>query len=392
MSCVLVNKQVSCWLISPLLIPVSITLGSSLCLRNWVAWLSLSLLAKHLQRQHYTRGNCGSCSGTIPWGQKSTTKLSCAWFPFLQWPWYPSSDGSKKPLSQRTRTTWNSCNLHNTFTLLTFPLLHLHLESSCTHWHLHSVLWIRSLAFLKMIANASGFGMETKSYDSLKTWISENCEEFRHMQTVRHATFVGTWWLLSSLDCTHKICATRNENWYFYQKSLWSIVESQDLLDFCAEFYWVCMCFRESNPQSREPCPSVHCCRSVQRYPSKLVEVGSVCGLGLDLVGIIPSVWRLAVGLQRVHPHFVEVLKRSRHAGTDALLSLLYVPLGTTSFFFLHGPSTQQMHYDFICRSDRNDTLHQVPQNKKLVPLGCFWKDSINKTLLVFSLAVLRKS
>ena len=28
--------------------------------------------------------------------------------------------------------------------------------------------------------------------DSLRTWISENCEEFREMQIVRHAKFVGT--------------------------------------------------------------------------------------------------------------------------------------------------------------------------------------------------------
>ena len=29
-------------------------------------------------------------------------------------------------------------------------------------------------------------------FASLRTWISENCEEFREMQIVRHAKFVGT--------------------------------------------------------------------------------------------------------------------------------------------------------------------------------------------------------
>ena len=32
----------------------------------------------------------------------------------------------------------------------------------------------------------------TKERDSLRTWISENCEEFREMQIVRHAKNVGT--------------------------------------------------------------------------------------------------------------------------------------------------------------------------------------------------------
>ena len=32
----------------------------------------------------------------------------------------------------------------------------------------------------------------TEGRDSLQTWISENCDEFREMQIVRHATRVGT--------------------------------------------------------------------------------------------------------------------------------------------------------------------------------------------------------
>ena len=32
----------------------------------------------------------------------------------------------------------------------------------------------------------------TERRDSLQTWISENCDEFREMQIVRHAKYVGT--------------------------------------------------------------------------------------------------------------------------------------------------------------------------------------------------------
>ena len=49
------------------------------------------------------------------------------------------------------------------------------------------------------------YGIEGR--DSLQTWISENCDEFREMQIVRHAKFVGTMIGpdgLSSLDSTPK--------------------------------------------------------------------------------------------------------------------------------------------------------------------------------------------
>ena len=39
-----------------------------------------------------------------------------------------SSDGSKSQLSQGTRTTWISCNLHNALTLMTSPLHHFLFE------------------------------------------------------------------------------------------------------------------------------------------------------------------------------------------------------------------------------------------------------------------------
>ena len=32
----------------------------------------------------------------------------------------------------------------------------------------------------------------TEGRDSLQTWISENCDEFRQRQIVRHAKYVGT--------------------------------------------------------------------------------------------------------------------------------------------------------------------------------------------------------
>ena len=49
----------------------------------------------------------------------------------------------------------------------------------------------------------------------------------------------------------------------------------QDLRDFRAEFHWLRMCSRQGHPQSRD-----------NAIPSSLLQVGSICGLGPDLVGI----------------------------------------------------------------------------------------------------------
>ena len=62
----------------------------------------------------------------------------------------------------------------------------------------------------------------TEESGSLWTWISENCEEFREMQIVRHAKYVGT--MIGPDGHLHRWTAprknhpTRVENQCFYQK------------------------------------------------------------------------------------------------------------------------------------------------------------------------------
>ena len=62
-----------------------------------------------------------------------------------------------------------------------------------------------------------------EEHTSLRTWISENCEEFSEMQVVRHAKYVGTMigpdGYLHRWAAPRKNCATRVENQCFYQKS-----------------------------------------------------------------------------------------------------------------------------------------------------------------------------
>ena len=127
--------------------------------------------------------------------------------------------------------------------------------------------------------------------------------------------------------------------------------------------------------------------------PSKLLAVGSVCGLGPDLVGIHSISLAAHYRVASCSSHFAEALKKSvRQVGTIAS------PLFALSPNWEHGfliPS-MAIHtadaFDIVCRLDRNDTLDEVLQNKnRKLPLGYFWTNSINKTLLVLSLAVPRK-
>ena len=111
----------------------------------------------------------------------------------------------------------------------------------------------------------------------------------------------------------------------------------------------------------------------------------SLCGLGSDLVGIHSSSWaaRFRVA-KRAHPLSAEVWRMSvRNAGTIALLSLLYLPLGNMSFPFHPWLSTQRMQLllfvGWIVMTHL--VMCRKTDNRKL-SLGYFRRNSINKILL----------
>ena len=112
--------------------------------------------------------------------------------------------------------------------------------------------------------NAVGFGTALKDVN-LCGRVSENCEEFREMQIVRHAEYVGPEGHIHCWSAPRKIIQRVLKNQCVYQEPCSAIVRLQDLCDFCDEFYWLRLRTRQGNPQGREPCPSVYNCRSVQR-------------------------------------------------------------------------------------------------------------------------------
>ena len=50
----------------------------------------------------------------------------------------------------------------------------------------------------------------TEARESLCTWISENCREFREMQIVRHATYIST--MIGPDGCLHRWTALRKNS------------------------------------------------------------------------------------------------------------------------------------------------------------------------------------
>ena len=217
------------------------------------------------------------------------------------------------------------------------------------------------------------------------------------MQIVRHAKYVGT---LIGLDgCLHRLAAPRKN---FIRRVLKSYPSSNILVERLCEFkiyaisvlnFTGSLCAPDKATFNAEN-HALQCATAspYKAIPFTLLGIGSICGLGPDFVAFIPSVWRLAFGFQRAHPFSAEVWKESvRHAGTIALLSLLYFPLGNISFFSLPWPSTQRMHLILFLGWTVMTFLIMCSKTiDRKLPLGCFQTNSINKTLLVLSLAVSR--
>ena len=87
-------------------------------------------------------------------------------------------------------------------------------------------LGTNSTSTIRSIDYIGGLNLNFRGNDdlaSLRTWISETFEEFREMQIVRHAEYVGTMigphGHLHRWTAARKIHSTRDEHQFFYPKS-----------------------------------------------------------------------------------------------------------------------------------------------------------------------------
>ena len=119
--------------------------------------------------------------------------------------------------------------------------------------------------------------------------------------------------------------------------------------------------------------------------PSTLLAVRSTCGLGPDLADIhsisLAARYRVAA-CSTTLSRGLEKINTARGHNCTPLFALS--PIWEKEFLVPSMSLSTADAFDVVCRLDRNDTLDEVPQNKKhrRLPLGCFLTNSINKTLL----------
>ena len=118
-------------------------------------------------------------------------------------------------------------------------------------------------------------------------------------------------------------------------------------------------------------CTTAGLCNGI---PSELLEVGSICGLGPDLVGIhsisLAARYRVAACSSTLRRGLEKVNEARGHK---------CIPLFALStaweqeFLFPSMTFHTARAFDTLCRLDRDDTLDEFPQNKnRKLPLGCF--------------------
>ena len=100
--------------------------------------------------------------------------------------------------------------------------------------------------------------------------------------------------------------------------------------------------------------------------PSHLLGVGSICGLGPDLVGIhsisLAARYRVAACSTTLSKGLEEINTARGHKCTP-LFALS--PTWEKEFLVPSMALSTADAFDVVCRLDRNDTLDEVPQNKK---------------------------
>ena len=210
----------------------------------------------------------------------------------------------------------------------------------------------------------------TEERDSLRTWISENCEEFREMQIVRHAKYVGT--MIGPDGHFHRWTAPRKNSYNECWKSMllpkvWlsGCVTSRFLRFLC----WVLLdLFVHQTRQPSRP-RTMHFSVPQQArttlYRLHFLGLAPYVALFLIWWAFIPSASRLPIELLHARQRLAKDLRKLiRLVDTIALVFSLSL-IWEKEFLVPSMALSTADAFDIVCRLDRNDTLDEVPQNKK---------------------------
>ena len=229
----------------------------------------------------------------------------------------------------------------------------------------------------------------TGERESLRTWISEKCEEFREMQIVRHAKYVGT--MIGPDGHLHRWSAPRK----FIQRVLKIHASTKSLVDRLCDFkiyalrvlsFIGSVCAPDKASFKAEN----HALQCTTAGPynailSNLLGVGSVCGLGPGAARCRVAAWSttLSQGLQTIH---------TAH-GHNCTPIFTLSPIWEKDFLVPSMACCTADAFDIVCRLECKDTLDEASQNKKQeVTTLLLLEKSINKTLLGLFPVAPRKS
>ena len=235
----------------------------------------------------------------------------------------------------------------------------------------------------------------TEGRESLRTWISENCEEFREMQIVRHAKYVGT--MVVPDGRLHRWTAPRKN---FIQRALKINASTKTLVERLCDFkiysisvlsFIGSVCAPDKATLKAEN-HALQCTTAgpYHAIPSNLLGVGSICSLGPDLVGT----------------HSIRLADRYRFAACSTTLTQgleknsngswtqLHSSFRSLSHSFFHTwPLALRMHLILFGGWIAIAPLMKSHKTKsRKLQLACFWTNFTDKTLLGLFLVVPRES
>ena len=132
------------------------------------------------------------------------------------------------------------------------------------------------------------------------------------------------------------------DNQCFYQKSGWAIVISRSTRFRCSIGS---VCAPDKAALTAENHALQCTTGTVQRYLLFVAWGRFICGFRPDLVWFHSIRFAAHYRVQHGRPRFANDLRKSRWlVGTTALLSLLFLPFGNKSYFFLPWPFTRRSH------------------------------------------------
>ena len=192
---------------------------------------------------------------------------------------------------------------------------------------------------------------------------------FREQQIVRSAKYVGT--MIGPDGYVHRWTAPRKnhparvENQCPYQKPGRATVRPQDLCGICVELHWL----RAPNKATFKAEAHALQCATAGPYnaiPYNQLGVGSVCGLGPDLVGIhsvsLAARYRTAACSNTLNQG-LDKIQAARGYNFAPIFALC--PNWEKEFLTRSMARSTAEAFNIVCRLDRNGKLDEVSQDKK---------------------------